>query len=159
MNRNARIVLSLTLTISGAAVATSAWLAQSVDTPRVGLWLGLLLAWAAMELATIPGDDEEAEHPFSLASSFHLAAAILLAPGWAALVACGSTLLGESVRRRSPIRILFNTGVALTATLGASAAYQAAIPNGDERAFGWSTYPAVLAMLCVYVPIMIIAVE
>ena len=159
MNRNARIVLSLTLTISGAAVATAAWLAQSVDPPRVGLWLGLLLAGAAMELATIPGDDEEAEHPFSLASSFHLAAAILLAPGWAALVACGSTLLGESVRRRSPIRILFNTGVALTATLGAGAAYQAAISNGDERAFGWSMYPAVLAMLCVYVPIMVIAVE
>ena len=80
MNRNARIVLSVTLTISAAAVAVSAWLARSVEAPKLGPRLGLLLAGAAMELATIPGDDEEAEHPFSLASSFHLAAAILLRP-------------------------------------------------------------------------------
>jgi len=127
--------------------------------PRFGLWLGLLLAGAAMELATIPGDDEEAERPFSLASSFHLAAAILLPPGWAALVAGGSTALGESARRRSPIRVFFNAGVALTATLGASAAYHGVLAEGAERDFGWSIYPGVLVMLLVYVPIMIVAVE
>lgn len=159
MNRTARIILAIALTISAGAVAVSALLARSTDPPHLGLWLGLLLAGAAMELATIPGDADEAEHPFSLASSFHLAAAILLPPGWAAIVAGGSTALGETMRRRSPIRILFNTGVAFTATLAGGAAYHGALPNGDERVFGWSMYPAVIAMLLVYVPIMIIAVE
>lgn len=159
MNRTARIILAIALTISAGAVAVSAVLAQSTTPPDLGLWVGLLLAGAAMELATIPGDADEAEHPFSLASSFHLAAAILLPPGWAALVAGGSTALGETIRRRSPIRVLFNTGVAFTATLAAGAAYHAALPNGDERVFGWTIYPAVSAMLLAYVPIMIVAVE
>ena len=159
MNRSARIVLAITLTIAGGAVAVSALLAQSTDPPNLNLWLGLLLSGAAMELATIPGDADEAEHPFSLASSFHLAAVILLPPGWAAIVAGGATALGESIRRRSPIRVVFNTGVAFTATLAGGAAYHAALPNGDERVFGWTMYPAVLAMLLAYVPIMIIAVE
>lgn len=159
MNRTARIVLAITLTTSAAAVLIAAALAWSSETPRLGLWLGLLLAGAAMELATIPGDDEEAEHPFSLASSFHLAAAILLPAGWAALVAGGSTALGETVRRRSPIRICFNTGVALTATLAGSAAYHGVMPASGELAFGWSMYPAVAVMLLVYVPIMVTAVE
>ncbi len=159
MNRATRIVLAVTLTVSAAAVGVSAWLAQSSDTPRLGLWLGLLLAGAAMELATIPGDDEEAERPFSLASSFHLASAILLPPGWAALVAGGSTALGESARRRSPIRVFFNAGVALTATLGASAAFHGGISEQDLQAFGWGMYPAVLIMLLVFVPVMVVAVE
>ncbi len=159
MNRTARIVLAIAFTIAAAAVAISVLLAQSTDTPEAGLWLGLLLSGAAMELATIPGNSDEAEHPFSLASSFHLAAAILLPPGWAALVAGGSTALGESIRRRSPIRVAFNTGVAFTATLAGGAAYHAVLPNGDERMFDWSMYPAVIAMLVAYVPIMITAVE
>ena len=91
VNRTARIVLAITLSISAVAVVVAALLARTTETPKLGLWLGLLLAGAAMELATIPGDDEEAEHPFSLASSFHMAAAILLPAGWAALVAGGST--------------------------------------------------------------------
>ena len=159
MNRNARIILAITLTISAIAVVVAAIHANSTDVPRFGLWLGLLLAGAAMELATISGDDEEGEHPFSLASSFHLASAILLPAGWAALVAGGSTALGETVRRRSPIRVFFNAGMALTATLGGSAAYHAVMPDSAERAFGWSMYPAVLVMLFVYVPIMVTAVE
>lgn len=159
MNRTARIVLAITLTISAAAVVIASFLAKDTDPPRLGLWLGLLLAGAAMELMTIPGDADEAEHPFSLASSFHLAAAILLPPGWAAIVAGGSTALGESMRRRSPIRVLFNTGVAFTATLAGGAAYHGALPNGDERDFGWTIYPAVIVMLLAYVPIMIVAVE
>lgn len=159
VNRTARIILAITLTISAAAVVAAAFLAQSTDPPRLGLWLGLLLAGAAMELMTIPGDADEAEHPFSLASSFHLAAAILLPPGWAAIVAGGSTALGETMRRRSPIRVLFNTGVAFTATIAGGAAYHGALPNGDERVFGWTLYPAVIAMLAAYVPIMIVAVE
>lgn len=159
MNRNARIILAITLTISAIAVVVAAFHARSTDVPRLGLWLGLLLAGAAMELATISGDDEEGEHPFSLASSFHLASAILLPAGWAALVAGGSTALGETVRRRSPIRVCFNAGMALTATLGGSAAYHAVLPDSAERAFGWSMYPAVLIMLFVYVPIMVTAVE
>jgi hypothetical protein len=147
--------------MAGSAVAAivASLLARDADPPRLGLWLGLLLAGAAMELATIPGDADEDEHPFSLASSFHLAAAILLPPGWAAIVAGGSTALGETIRRRSPIRVLFNTGVAFTATLAGSAAYHAALPNGEERVFGWTMYPSVLAMLAAYVPIMITAVE
>jgi len=159
VNRTARIVLAITLSISAVAVVVAALLARTTETPKLGLWLGLLLAGAAMELATIPGDDEEAEHPFSLASSFHMAAAILLPAGWAALVAGGSTALGETVRRRSPIRTFFNAGVALTATLVGSLAYHGALPASDERAFGWSMYPAVLVMLLCYVPIMVIAVE
>ncbi len=159
MNRTARTILAITLTISAAAVLVAAFLAKSTDPPRLGLWLGLLLAGAAMELMTIPGDADEAEHPFSLASSFHLASAILLPPGWAAIVAGGSTALGETMRRRSPIRVLFNTGVAFTATLAGGAAYQGSLPNGDERVFGWTMYPAVIAMLLAYVPIMIVAVE
>ena len=159
MNRTARIVLAVALAISAGAVIAAALLAKSTDPPRLGLWLGLLLAGAAMELATIPGDRDEAEHPFSLASSFHLAAAILLPPGWAAIVAGGSTALGETMRRRSPIRVLFNAGVAFTATLAGGAAFNGALPNGDERLFGWTMYPAVIAMLLAYVPIMIIAVE
>ena len=159
MNRTARIILAITLTISAAAVVIASFLAKDTDPPQLGLWLGLLLAGAAMELMTIPGDADEAEHPFSLASSFHLAAAILLPPGWAAIVAGGSTALGESMRRRSPIRVLFNTGVAFTATLAGGAAYHGALPNGDERDFGWTIYPAVIVMLLAYVPIMIVAVE
>lgn len=159
MNRTARIVLAVTLSIAAVAVIVSVFLARRADVPDLGLWLGLLLAGAAMELATIPGDDEEAEHPFSLASSFHLAAAILLPAGWAALVAGGGTALGETMRHRSPIRMLFNAGVALTATLAGSAAFHSVVPTGGERTFGWSMYPAVLAMLVVYVPIMVIAVE
>ena len=159
MNRTARIVLAITLAISAAAVVVAALLANSTDPPRLGLWVGLLLAGAAMELMTIPGDTDEAEHPFSLASSFHMAAAILLPPGWAAIVAGGSTALGESIRRRSPIRVVFNTAVAFTATLAGGAAYHAALPNGDERSFGWTMYPAVLVMLLAYVPIMVVAVE
>lgn len=159
MNRNARIVLAITLAISAAAAVIAALLADRSDPPRLGLWLGLLLAGAAMELMTIPGDSNEAEHPFSLASSFHLAAAMLLPPGWAAIVAGGSTALGESIRRRSPIRVLFNTGVAFTATLAGSAAYHGAIPNGSEKDFGWTMYPAVVVLLVAYVPIMVVAVE
>ena len=159
MNRNARIVLAVTLAIAAAAAVVAALLANNSDPPRLGLWLGLLLAGAAMELMTIPGDSDEAEHPFSLASSFHLAAAMLLPPGWAAIVAGGSTALGESMRRRSPIRVLFNTGVAFTATLAGSAAYHGVLPNGSERDFGWTMYPAVIVLLAAYVPIMIVAVE
>ena len=159
MNRNAKIVLGVAFAIAAAATAVAAVLAWSVDPPKVGLWLGLVLAGAAMELATIPGDPEEAEHQFSLASSFHLASAILLPPGWAALAAGGSTLLGESLRRKPPIRVAFNTGVALTATLAASSAYNGVLPDGQSRSFGWAMYPAVLVMLLAYVPIMVSAVE
>jgi HD domain len=159
VNRNARIVLAITLAISAAAAVVAALLADRSDPPRLGLWLGLLLAGAAMELMTIPGDADEAEHPFSLASSFHLAAAMLLPAGWAAIVAGGSTALGESMRRRAPIRVLFNTGVAFTATLAGSAAYHGVLSDGAERDFGWAMYPAVIVLLAAYVPIMISAVE
>ncbi len=159
MNRAARTVLTVTLTISAIALGLAIVLAYGSEPPNVALWIGLLLAGAAMELATISGDEEESEHPFSLASSFHLLSAILLLPGWAALVACGSTALGETLRRRGAVRVVFNAGVALTATLAASAAYHAVIPGIDQRDFGWSMYPAVFAMLAVYVLITVTAVE
>ena len=156
MNRTARRVLMLVFAVSAAATAIAAVWATRSATPDLGLWLGLLLAGAVMEYVTIAGDDDE-EHPFSLATTFHIAAILLLPPGWAALVAGGATGIGEAARRRSPIRVAFNSGVALTATLAGGAAYNAALPEGGR--FGWQMYPALLALLLAYIPVMVIAVE
>jgi HD-GYP domain-containing protein (c-di-GMP phosphodiesterase class II) len=159
VNRVAKTVIAVTLGISAIALAAAIILATQSNTPKLALWLGLLLAGAAMELATVAGDEEESEHPFSLASSFHLLSAIVLPPGWAALIAGGSTALGETVRRRAPVRVLFNAGVAVTSTLIASSAFHRFVPVEDAGQFGWSIYPAFLVMLVVYVVITVSAVE
>lgn len=158
MNRTAKTVLAVALAISAGAAAIAAVLATGATTPDTTLWIGLLVGGALMELATIPGDEEEAEHPFSLATSFHLAAAMLMPIGWAALIAGGATLLGESARRKSLIRIAFNSGVAITATLAASATFHA-MHSGELRDFNWSIYLPVVTMLVVYVAITVVAVE
>jgi len=159
VNRAQKTVLAIALTISVAAALIAILLATGTDEHVASqLWIGLLLGGALMELATIPGDEEEAEHPFSLATSFHLAAVMLLPAGWAALIAGGATLLGETARRKSPIRVAFNTGVAITATLAASQVFTG-LYNGDIANAGWDIYVPVAAMLIVYVAVTVFAVE
>lgn len=160
MNRAQKTVLAIALTISAAAALIAILLASSADEPvSPQLWIGLLLGGALMELATIPGDEEEAEHPFSLATSFHLAAVMLLPGGWAALIAGGATLLGETARRKSPIRIAFNTGVAITATLAAKQVFTGLSQSATISDPGWGIYVPVIAMLVVYVAVTVFAVE
>lgn len=160
MNRAAKTVLAIALTISAAAALIAIVLATGTEEhvdPQ--LWIGLLFGGALMELATIPGDEEEAEHPFSLATSFHLAAIMLLPGGWAALIAGGATLLGETARRKSLIRIAFNTGVAITATLAASQVFTGLYQGETIRNPGWDIYIPVTAMLIVYVAFTVFAIE
>ncbi len=159
MNRPAKTVITVTLTLGGAAVALASTLAVGSDTPAIALWLGLLIGGAIMEIATLEGkDDEELEHPFSLAASFHLAGAILLPPGWAALVAGASTMLGETARRRTPVRVGFNGAVATVATLAAASVFQGMAPDGAFENFEWSVYPPILTMWFTYVVVSIVAV-
>lgn len=158
MNRTARTVLAVTLSIGAAATLAAILLATGENNVALKLWLGLLLGGALMELATIPGDEEEAEHPFSLASSFHLAAAMLMPAGWAALIAGGATALGETARRKAFIRVVFNAGVAVTATLAASGVFHG-LYQGRIEDSGWNVYVPVAAMLVVYVVITVVAIE
>lgn len=159
MNRTAKTVLAVTLTLGAAAAAVAAILATRADMPRASIWIGLLVAGAAMEFLTLEGNEEETEHPFSLAASVHLAAAILLPIGWAALVAGAGTIIGETANRRSPIRIGFNGAVAILATMAASGVFQAVSNVGDFERFEWSVYPAVVLMWAVYVITSFVAVE
>ncbi len=159
MNRPAKIVVTVTLTLGAAAVVLASTLAVGSETPAVALWLGLLIGGAAMEIATLEGnDDEQTEHPFSLAASVHLAGALLLPPGWAALIAGAATMLGETARRRSPVRVGFNGAVATIATLAAASVFQGMTPGGAFENFEWGVYPSILAMWITYVAVSIIAV-
>lgn len=159
MTRSARTVLVVALTIGAIATAIAIVLAVGEDAAvSVRLAVGLLIGGALMELATIPGDEEEAEHPFSLATSFHLAAVMLVPEGWAALIAGGATFLGEAARRKAPIRIAFNSGVAVTATLAAALVFNGLF-SGRLDGVGWNIYLPVAAMLIVYVVITVIAIE
>ncbi len=159
MNRPAKIVITVTLTLGAAAVVLASTLAVGSDTPAVQLWLGLLIGGAIMEIATLEGnDDEEMEHPFSLAASFHLASALLLPPGWAALIAGASTMIGETARRRAPVRIGFNGAVATIATLAAASVFSGMTTTEAFRRFEWEVYPSILAMWVTYVVVSIVAV-
>lgn len=159
MNRAARTVLTVALSIGAIATLISIVLAARAGSAvDAKLWIGLLIGGALMELATIPGDEEEAEHPFSLATSFHLAAAMLMPAGWAALIAGGATMLGETARRKAFIRIAFNGGVAVTATLAASEVFHG-LYTGLIEDFGWNAYLPVAAMLVVYVVVTVVAIE
>jgi len=158
VNHPAKIVVSVTLTLGAAAVVLASSLAVGSETPAIQLWLGLLLGGAVMEIATLEGNAEEVEHPFSLAASFHLASALLLPPGWAALIAGASTMLGETARRRAPVRVGFNGAVATIATLAAASVFQGMTPSGAFENFEWRVYPSILAMWITYVVVSIVAV-
>ncbi len=159
MNRTAKTVLAVTLGLGTAAALVAAILATRSETPSVWLWTGLLVAAAAMEFLTLEGNEEETEHPFSLAASVHMAAAILLPVGWAALVAGAGTITGETINRRSPIRVGFNGAVATLATMAASGVFHAFATQAEFERIEWSIYPAVILMWAVYVATSFVAVE
>lgn len=158
MNRSAKIVVSVTLGLGTAAIVVASMLAVGSENPDTALWIGLLVGGAVMERATLEGNDEEVEHPFSLATSFHLATALLLPTGWAALIAGASTMLGETARRRAPVRVGFNGSVATIATLAASAVFHGTTATGALERFEWSIYPSILAMWVAYVVVSIVGV-
>lgn len=152
MNRQASIVLTSVVAIAAALAVLAATKMLEGSTHWV-LALGLVAAGALAELATISGDAEEGERTFSLATTVHLAAAMLLAPAWAAMAAAVGTVGGE-LGRRSPARVTaFNASVAMISTSAAGWAFHAVHPPTDQ--FGLDTYFALGAAVAVYIPLNI----
>lgn len=150
MNRGVRIIFDLTIGLGIAAATLSFLLIPSHARPVWWLVVGLVVAGAIGEIATIAGDDEEGEHSFSFATTAHLSAAMLLLPGWAAPTAALGTVIGEFVRKARPLSIVLNGSLAMFSTLIASAVYHAI--QGNEG-LGPRTYAAVAVMLVVFIPL------
>lgn len=150
MNRGVRIIFDVTIGLGIAAATLSFLLIPNHARPVWWLVLGLVVAGAIGELATIAGDDEEGEHSFSFATTAHLSAAMLLLPGWAAPTAALGTIIGELMRKARPLSIVLNGSLAMFATLIASAVYHAI---QGEAGLGPRTYLAVAVMLVVFIPL------
>lgn len=148
------MVLMLVVGIA-AAVGTFAISALTHGPSHWILAFSLALAGAIGELATISGDTEEGERTFSLATTVHLAAAMLLTPAWASLAAAAGTASGE-MARRTPLRVtIFNASVSMISTSAAAWVFHTLHP---EETFGWNTYPALAAAVLTYIPLNILPV-
>ena len=150
MNRGVRIIIDVTIGL-GVSAAVIAALLIPVEGRPVWWMCGLLvLAGACGEFATIHGDEEEGEQAFSLATTAHLTAAILLLPGWAAVAAALGSTIGELMRRARMLHIALNASLAMFCTLIGSAVYHAVAADAP---FGVESIPAVALMLAVVLPI------
>lgn len=168
MNRRARIVIAATI---GGGAAAAAMATLSVPHPLGGasalLVFAVIASAALAELATVPGDSEDGEAAFALSTSVHLAAVLLLEPGWAAITAGLGCAIGEMSRREPVLRAIFNTAVMTTSTLGAALMYDAINGGRADSWWGgsvhdlaeWTAYPAILAALAVYVLLNVLPVS
>jgi HD-GYP domain-containing protein (c-di-GMP phosphodiesterase class II) len=150
VNRGVRIIFDVTIGLGIAAATLALLLIPQAATPPWYLVLGLAAAAAIGEFATIAGDDEEGEHSFSFATTAHLAAAMLLLPGWAAPNAAVGSVVGELLRRARPLSIALNGSLAMFCTLIASAVFHGV---QGEAGLGPRTYLAVALMLAVFIPL------
>lgn len=151
MNRSVRGIFAVTM--FGGVIAAIGAIALVVAGQRPShAWLPVLFAAAAAigELATIDGDAEEGDQAFSFATTAHLAAAMLLPAGWAALAAGLGSATGEVVSRARPHLVALNASLATFCTLAGGAAFHAV---EDGHTFGGRSYFAIAVMLLVYVPL------
>ena len=150
MNRGLRVIFDVTIGLGIASGVVALLLIPTQPHPSWLLVIGLVVAAAVGEFATIAGDDEEGDQAFSFATTAHLTAAILLLPGWAAPTAAIGSMIGELMRRAQPLTIALNSALAMFCTLIGSAVYHAV----EGRAgFGPNTYLAVVVMLAVFIPV------
>jgi putative nucleotidyltransferase with HDIG domain len=153
VSRAVRAIFSLT--IGGGVAACATAVALVLQGPRPAWWLVLALTAAATvgEMATVGGDLDDGEQAFSFATTAHLAAAIVLLPGWAAITACIGTAIGEVIQRARPLYAALNTSAAAFCTLVASLVFHAI---HDGHPLGVDTYFAVGTALAVYIPLNLI---
>ncbi len=152
MTRAASIVAFVVLTIGALMTSFAVALAAGGGRVSVPLVVGLVVAATLGEVATIVGDDEEGERTFSVGTTAHIAAALLLPVAWAGLVALAGGLAGERARRAPLLQTAFNGSVAVSCTMGASLTVRWLHPS---TAFDWPMYLAVGAAVLVYVPLNI----
>ncbi len=153
MNRGLSIIFAST--IIGGVVACAIAIGSLFDGPAPNWWLAIALVAAAAvgEIATITGDLDDGVQAFSFATTAHLCAAMLLTPGWATLVACIGSALGELFLRARPLHVALNSAAAAFCTLAAGSVFHAV---QAENTLGHSTYLAVVAVLAVYIPLNLI---
>lgn len=153
MNRAVRAIFGLTIGGGAAACIIAVVLVLHSRQPTWWLVLALTATAAVGEMATVGGDLDDGEQAFSFATTAHLAAAIVLLPGWAAITACVGTAIGEITQRARPLYAALNTSAAAFCTLAASLVFHAI---HDGHPLGVDTYLAVGAALAVYIPLNLI---
>jgi hypothetical protein len=161
------IAATLAAGVAAATLAALGAVSHPLGVASATLVLLVVAAAALAELATVPGDVEDGEAAFALSTSVHIAAVLLLEPGWAAIAAGLGCAIGEIARREPLLRTIFNTAVMTASTFGAALLYTSV--RGAHLAFRWDvavhdlsrwmTYPAVLAALGGYVLLNVLPVS
>ena len=131
-SRATRVYISLTAAAGIAVVAGGHWAPQ---VPLEWTWWGVLVLIAACVVTETQAVEITGGQVVSVATIPHLAAALLLPPSMAALVAATSLLLVQ-VHERAPLsKLIFNT-----ASLGATLRWTSPSGSGSQPVLEGQTY-------------------
>lgn len=142
MTRAFRIYVALMVLLAAAVLAGAGWSVPQDTGAHWNALASLLVLGFASEASYFRLRVGQAETQSSVSFIPFIASYILLDSGWAAAVAGGSMLAVEfAVRRKAPIKILFNTAQMTLSAAAAAAVYQATGGSYSLTSFEFAAWP------------------